>query len=401
MWFFNCPDIVYGDNAADYLEQISGDKCFIITDKNLEKLGIVKIITDKFEKWGKKYEIFNGISSNRECNEDDILKGKEPIISFAPDTIIALGGGSIIDSAKAIWGLYEFPEMNIDDFHPINPELNELGKKAKFIAIPTTSGTGSETTWAMVISRILNNVETKYGTAHRKFVPHIAILDPIFPAEMPPKLTAATAFDSLAHAFEGLASSYRNEFCNAMGLKAIELVFKYLPIAYKNPKNIEARDNLHQAATMAGLSFGNSQAHIGHSLGHSLGAAFHVPHGNAVGLFLPYISQYCLLNPDEKDVFVEIYAKIGKQLNWAKWADDNKKAANIVVEKIKGLMKEVDFPMTLKDSGIQKEDFDKKLKMLVALAIQDPCTPMSPRNVGLAELENLYKYAYDGKDIDF
>ena len=152
---------------------------------------------------------------------------------------------------------------------------------------------------------------------------------------------------------------------------------------------------------MAGLSFGNSQAHIGHSLGHSLGAAFHVPHGNAVGLFLPYISQYCLLNPDEKDVSVEIYAKIGKQLNWAKWADDNKKAANIVVEKIKGLMKEVDFPMTLKDSGIQKEDFDKKLKMLVTLAIQDPCTSMSPRNVGLAELENLYKYAYDGKDIDF
>jgi len=151
MWFFNCPDIVYGDSAADYLEQISGDKCFIITDKNLEKLGIVKIITDKFEKWGKKYEIFNGISSNRECNEDDILKGRDPIISFAPDTIIALGGGSIIDAAKAIWALYEFPEMNIDDFNPFNPELNELGKKAKFIAIPTTSGTGSETTWAVTI----------------------------------------------------------------------------------------------------------------------------------------------------------------------------------------------------------------------------------------------------------
>ncbi|MFX1407817.1 MAG: iron-containing alcohol dehydrogenase [Promethearchaeota archaeon] len=401
MWFFYCPNIIYGDDAVNYLEQIAGDRNFIVTNKNLEKVGFLKILTDKFDGWGKHYEIFNEISSDKECNEDDILKGKTPCISYEPDTIIALGGGSVIDAAKTIWGFYEFPEFSIDDFNPFREELKDLGKKATFIAIPTTSGTGSETTWAMVISRILDGIETKCGTAHRGFIPHYAVLDPIFPAEMPPKLTAGTAFDALAHSFEGLASSYRNEFSNAMGLKAIELVFKYLPIAYKDPKNLEVRDYLHQAATMAGLCFGNGQAHLGHSFGHPLGAAFHIPHGYAVGLMLPYISQYCLLNPDEADVSAGIYAKIAKQLNWAKWEDDDKKAANNVVNKIKELMKEINFPLSLKEYGIQRELFDKKLESLVTQVIQDPCTSMSPRNPSLAELEKILKYAYEGKNIDF
>ena len=401
MWFFYVPNIIYGDDAVDYMEQISGNKNFIITDKNLENLGIVNKLTDKLDNWGKQYKVFNGISSDKECNEDDILKGKEPCISYAPDTIIALGGGSVIDAAKTIWAFYEFPEYSIDDFNPFRQELSGMGTKARFIAIPTTSGTGSDTTWAMVISRTLEGIETKAATAHRGFIPHYAILDPVFPAEMPPKLTAGTAFDTLAHSFEGIASSYRNEFSNAMGYKAIELVFKYLPIAYKDPKNLQARDYLHQAATMAGLCFGNGQAHLGHSFGHPLGAAFHIPHGNAVGLVLPYISQYCLLNPDENDVSVDIYANIGKQLGWAKWEDDNKKAANNVVEKIKDLMKEVDMPMSLKDFGIGREDFDKKLDQLVTQAIQDPCTSMSPRNPSLDDLEKILKYAYEGKDIDF
>ncbi len=401
MWFFYCPNIIYGDDAAGYIEQISGDKIFVITDKNLEKLGIVKILTDKLDSWGKDYKVYNNISSDRECNEDDILKAKDPIISYAPDTVIALGGGSIIDDAKTIWALYEFPELTIDDLNPFNPTLNDLGKKATLIAIPTTSGTGSETTWAMVISRVLNGIETKCATAHKGFIPQYAVLDPIFPVEMPPRLTAGTAFDALAHSFEGLASSYRNEFSNAMGIKAVELVFKYLPTAYKDPKNIEARDMVHQAATMAGLCFGNGQAHIGHSLGHSLGAAFHIPHGFTVGLMLPYVTQYCLLNPEENDVSVEIHANIAKKLSWAKWADDDKKAANIVLDKIKELMKEVNFPLSLKDFGIKKEDFDQKLDTIVTMAIQDPCTSMAPRNPSLADLENLYKYAYEGKDIDF
>ena len=401
MWFFYCPNIIYGDDAVDYLEQISGDKSFIITDKNLEKLEIVKILTDKFDKWGKQYKIFNEISSDQECNEEDILKGKEPCLSYAPDTIIALGGGSIIDSAKLIWGLYEFPEYSIDDFNAFKDELYDMGKKARFIAIPTTSGTGADTTWAAVITRNLDNVTTKCATAHRGFIPPYAILDPIFPAGMPPKLTAGTAFDTLAHSFEGLASSYRNEFSNAMGLKAIELVFKYLPIVYKEPKNMKARDFIHQAATMAGLCFGNGQAHIGHSMGHPLGAAFHIPHGEIVGLVLPYISQYCFLNPDKTDMSVDIYAKIGKQLNWSKWKDDNKKAAKIVIDKIKELQIEVDLPMSLKDLGIKREDFDKKLDVLVTQCIQDPCTSMSPRNPSLDDIEKLFIYVYEGKDIDF
>ena len=164
---------------------------------------------------------------------------------------------------------------------------------------------------------------------------------------MPIKLTVDTAFDALSHAFEGMVSNWRNEFSNGMGLKAIELIYKYLPIVYKDRNNLEARDYLHQAATMAGLAFSNSQVHIGHGMGHSWGAVFHTPHGRAVGILLPYVSQFCLNNPNKDDDTVDIYAKIAKQLNWAKWEDDNKKAAQIVVDKIKELMKEVDLPLSL------------------------------------------------------
>ncbi|MFX1235566.1 MAG: iron-containing alcohol dehydrogenase, partial [Promethearchaeota archaeon] len=317
MWFFNSPNIVYGEDALDFLENIAGGKCFIITDKNIESLGYTKILTNKLDKLGKVSELFTEVEPDPK--EEILLKAKESCLTYKPDLIIALGGGSVIDTAKGVWAMYEFPEFGIDDLHIFNISLYELGKKAKLIAIPTTSGTGADATYAAVISRYNDGVWQKLIQAHRGLVPTYSILDPIFPLGMPSSLTLDTAMDVLAHAIEALIANGRNEFGNALATKAIELIFSYLPIAYKNGKNKEARDYLHQAATMGGLAFGNANLHIGHTTGHCLGAVFQTPHGRCVGLMLKYVTQYCLNNPDKTDPSTEIYAKLAKQLGWAKW----------------------------------------------------------------------------------
>ncbi len=398
MWFFVSPFIIFGPDALEFLGNIKGDRCFIVTDKNLEELGYLKILTDKLDQIERKYEIYNEVKPNPQ--EEDVLKGKERCITYAPNLIIALGGGSVIDTAKAIWAMYEFPEFVLDDLNVVNEKLYDIGKKSTMVAIPTTSGTGAETTWAMVLSRHEQDVWRKIGFSHKKLVPTYAILDPIFPTGMPKKLTVYTAFDTLAHSFETVASDWRNEFSDALALKAIELVFKYLPIVVKDEKNKEARDYLHQAATLAGLAFGNGQVHLGHAMGHSWGAVFHSHHGATVGIFLRYVTQYCM-NDSEKDDTIKINAKLAKQLGWAKWDDDDKKAADAVIDKIKELQEKVDMPLSLKELGVSREDFDKNLDKMVSLSFQDSSNVMASRSPLTEDYKKIYTYAYEGKDIDF
>jgi alcohol dehydrogenase class IV len=399
MWFFNSPNIVYGEDALDFLENITGSKCFIVTDKNVQKLGYLKVLTDKLEKLGKSYDLFTEVEPDPK--EEMVLNAKQACLTYKPDLIIALGGGSVIDTAKGVWAMYEFPEFGIDDLHIFNNSLYELGKKAKLIAIPTTSGTGADSTYAAVISRYNDGVWQKLIQAHRGLVPTFSILDPIFPGGMPSGLTVDTGMDVLAHAMEALVANGRNEFSNALATKAIELLFKYLPSVFKDGKNKEARDYLHQAATMAGLAFGNANVHIGHTTGHCLGAVFQTPHGKCVGLMLKYVTQYCLNDPDKDDRSTEIYAKLAKQLGWAKWEDDDKTASSIVIKKLKELNSKVDFPEKIQDLGILKEDLEKNLDKLVNLCFQDASGSMCPRLPSKADFENIYRYAFEGKDIDF
>ena len=399
MWHFYCQNIIYGEDALDFLEKIKGKKCFIVTDKTIEDLGFLKILTDKLEKFGREYKVFTDVLP--EPHEEDVMKGKAHCNKYAPDLIIALGGGSVIDTGKGIWVMYEYPEYNLNDLSFNNDQLYDFANKAKLIAIPTTSGTGSEVTWASVISRLENNVWRKMSLTHMSIVPTLAIVDPVFPMGMPPKLTVGTGFDALTHSIEAYVSMWRNEFSNAMGLKAIELIFKYLPIAYKDGKNKEARDYLHQAATMAGLAFGNSQAHLAHAMGHSCSSIFHIHHGQSVGLYLRYITQYCLNAPGETNDSILLYSDLAKKLGWANWGDDDKKAAYSVVGKIKELQNSVDFISNLKDFGIAKEDFDNNLDILVSLFFQDPSGVMAPRIPNKEDIIRLYQYAYDGKDVDF
>jgi len=398
MWYFFGPNIIYGEDALDFMENIPGEKAFIVSDKVLDELGYIKILTDKLDELGRKYEIFTDVVPDP--REEDIMNASKKCIEYSPDLVIGLGGGSVIDTAKACYAIYEYPEYTIDDLHPFQPDLYNI-KKSKLVAIPTTSGTGAETTMAVVVSRLEDDVWKKYEQAHKGMIPHFAIVDPVFPSGMPSRLTAETGFDALAHSIESLTGTWRNEFSDAMTLKAIELIYKYLPIAVKDGKNQEARDMMHQAATMAGLSFGNSQAHIGHSMGHALGAIFHTTHGQAVGLYLPYILQFCLNNPDESNDTVKRVARLVKQLGWAKWDEEDKKAANVMVSKIKELAKEVNLPIAAKELNIPKEDYEKNIDGMIQLCFESAISTCSPRSANGDAFRKIFLKAYEGQDVEF
>ncbi|MBN1802354.1 MAG: iron-containing alcohol dehydrogenase [Candidatus Lokiarchaeota archaeon] len=399
MWYFFGPKVVFGEEAVNYLENIKGSKCFIVTDQNIRQLGVLDPLLEALNRFEKSFEIFDEVKPDP--REEDIMKGKEISISYSPDIIIALGGGSVMDTAKAIWAMTEFPHMVIDDLHPFNEELLTLGRKISMVAIPTTSGTGAEATWAMIISRLQEGIWIKLEQAHKSCVPQFAILDPVFTQKMPPKLTVSTAFDALAHSIEAITTSWRSEYSNALCTKAIELIFKWLPIAVKDGNNLEARDYLHQAANMAGMGFGNSQVHIGHAMGHSWGAIFHTPHGISVGIILKYVLMFLINNNDPEDMGKELLGKLSKKLGWAKWEDNDKLAAKIIVNKIKSLESECGFPKKLADLDISQEDLDKNMAKLIALCYQSPSCVMAPRSPNQEEYKKLFNYAYEGKDVDF
>jgi len=398
MWFFFSPNIIYGPDSLDFMENISGGKCFIITDKVVKDLGYLKTLTDVLDKLGKQYEVFDDVVPDP--REEGVLKAREQCFNYSPDIIIALGGGSVMDTAKVVWCLYEFPDFSLDDIHAFRNDLYDMGKKAKMVAIPTTSGTGAETTFVGIISRYEDEIWKKFFFLHKGLIPTYAIIDPIFPMGMPTELTINTAFDALAHSIECLGSLWKNEYSNALALKAIELIFKYLPIIYKDGKNQEARDFLHQAATISGLAFGNAQVHIGHTLGHSWGSMYHVHHGKSVGIVLKYVTQF-IMNDPEKDDAVKIYAKLAKQLGWVSWSEGDKKAADKVIDKLVELQKEVNFPLSLKETGVSKDVFEKDLDSLVTLCYQDSTSVLTPRSTDGEQFAKLYQYAYEGKDVDF
>ncbi|TFG18738.1 MAG: iron-containing alcohol dehydrogenase [Promethearchaeota archaeon] len=394
MWYFYAPKTVFGEDALDYLDSMDEKRCFIVTDEGIIKFGMLEILTKKITPLEMDYKVFSGVEPDP--REETILEATKICQDYKPDLIIALGGGSSMDVAKAVWVLYERPDLGIDDLYPFI-DL-KLGKKAKLVAIPTTSGTGAETTWASIITRKTDKGDIKLEQVHKEMIPTVAILDPVFVKSMPKGLTASTGFDALAHLSECIISVWKNDYSEAMALKAFELVQKYLPIAYEDGTNIEAREKMHAAANMAGLAFGNAQVHLGHALGHVLGATFHKPHGFTVGVFLPYVLQYCL-HGDEAEETVNILGTFAKRTGVAKWDDANLDAAHKYVAEIKRLQKVVNHP-TLSEM-ITREELDEKIDMMAEWCLESPSAAMSPRSAGSQEFKKIYEYAFENKDIDF
>ena len=390
MWNFACPLIVYGDNALDYLAQVKGKKAFIVTDKNIVKLGLAKLVTEQLDAVNIKWKIFDEIEP--EPSLDTIKKGGIAVGNYQPDWVIGIGGGSCMDAAKAIICLLARPDLEPEAVSVL--ETFNFREKAKLMAIPTTSGTGSEATWAVVLTDTKDN--RKLGLGSTEDMPDVAILDPVMVAGMPPQITGDTGMDVICHAIEGYTSTWGTSMTLGPGLIATRLTLDYLVRAYKNGEDLEARKEMMYAATLGGMSFGNSMAGLGHSTGHALGALFHIPHGRAVGLFLPYTMEYLMNGSD--DTMVK-YAEMARYCRVASGSD--KECANALVARVRALAKEIRQPLSVKDCGIEKTKYEQSMPGLVERALNEVMTMTVTRVPGEEDLGKIFKYAYEGKSIDF
>lgn len=390
MWTFSCPLIVYGDSALEYLAQVQGKKAFIVTDKNIVKLGLTKLVTDQLDAVSIKWEVFDEVEPEPSLNT--IKKGGVAIGKYRPDWVIGLGGGSCMDAAKAIILLLVRPDLEPDALSVT--ETYNFRAKARLMAIPTTSGTGAEATWAIVLTDTAN--DRKLGLGTTECMPDVAILDPVMVASMPPQITADTGMDVLTHAIEGYVSTWGTSITDGPGLIATRQALEYLPKAYKNGDDLDARKEMQNAAMLGGMSFGNSMAGLGHSTGHALGAIFHITHGRTVGLFLPYTMEY-LINGSEETT--ARYAEMARFCRIASGSD--KECAKALVAKIRALAKQIGQPTSVKDCGIDKAKYDESIPGLIDRALNEVMTMTVTRVPGEEDLEKIFRYAYEGKSIDF
>lgn len=407
MQWFKIPEKIYFQaGATQYLEKMPDiSKAFIVTDPYMAKLGYVDRVLYYLRK-RRDYvhcEIFSEVEPDPSV--DTVLKGYDLMKKFQPDVIIALGGGSAIDAAKGMWLYYENPDTDFNSlrlkFMDIRKRVfkfPKLGKKAKFVAIPTTSGTGSEVTSFAVITDRKNN--TKYPLADYELTPDVAIIDPEFVMTVPPSVTADTGMDVLTHAIEAYVSVMASDFTDGLAIKAIQLVFEYLPRSYKNGNDKLAREKMHNASCIAGMAFTNAFLGINHSLAHKLGGEFHIPHGRANAILLPHVIEYNASKPSKfvsypkYETFIadRKYAEIAKALGLP--ATTVEEGVKSLIKAIRDLMKELNLPMTIAECKVDKKEFLSKVPMLAEKAFEDQCTTANPRLPLIKELEEIYIKAY-------
>jgi alcohol dehydrogenase class IV len=394
MWNFVSPRIVFGEDALDILEEISGHRALIVTDRNLVELGLVNRVSEKLKVNGFDVKVFDQVEPDptTPCVRDGVRVAAE----YLPDWIVGVGGGSPLDAAKAIWVIYERPDLTPDD---INPFIDlGLRKKARMVTIPTTSGTGAEVTWAIVLTDPESN--RKIGLGNRENIADLAVVDPQMASGMPPRLTADTGLDALTHSVEGFICTWHNDLSEGLCLNAAREIFKHLPIAYEasradqpdQPPYRLAREKMHNAASCAGLGFGNALSSLAHAMGHTLGAVYHIPHGRAVGLCLPYTIEFASHEGAPRiDLMAEILGMKAKNGN----------IGMALADEIKKLLKTVESPSTIADLGISEDDFQSKLDTLVEFSFNDAQILTAPRAPSYQELENLFWFAFHGQHADF
>ena len=414
MLWFRVPDKIYFkygclQEALHDLGEDGRKRAFIVTDRYLYNTGLHGDLVDCLEEMNIKFEIFSDVEPDPTL--EAAYKGVERMNAFKPDTIIAFGGGSPMDAAKIMWLLYEHPEVHFDDiamrFMDIRKRVYKfpkLGTKATMVAIPTTSGTGSEVTPFAVITD--EKTGNKYPLADYELTPDMAIIDTKLVMNMPKKLTASSGIDVLVHAIEARVSILASEYTNALACEATRLVFKYLPIAYQQPDNEKAREKMHHASTIAGMAFANAFLGLCHSMAHKLGAEFHIPHGIANALLIgPVIFYNGPSKPTRQGTFSQYHCPEAKE-RYAMLADflqmttpdmtPEAKAAALISE-IEKLKKTLEIPATIKEYGIPEKDFLAKVDMLSEKAFDDQCTGANPRYPLISEIKDLYLKAYYGK----
>lgn len=412
MQWFKVPEKIYFEaGSIGYLEKMLNiTRAFIVTDESMVKLGYVDKILYHLRKRAEYVhsEIFSDVESDPSFNT--IKRGVESMERFKPDVIIALGGGSAIDAAKGMWLFYENPDADVEglklkfmDIRKRTYKFPKMGSKAKLVAIPTTSGTGSEVTSFAVISDKEKNM--KYPLADYELTPDVAIIDPDLVMSLPKSITADTGMDVLTHAIEAYVSNMASDYTDGLSEKAVELVFNNLVEAYENGSNVVAREKMHNASCIAGMAFTNAFLGLNHSIAHKLGGEFHIPHGRANAIILPYVIKYNATMPTKfvsfpkYEYFIadEKYAKLAKRIGLK--ADTNKQGVESLIEAIKDLIEKLNIPKSLKEAGIDEKEFLSKVDELADKAFEDQCTGANPRVPLVSEIKQIMLDAYYGKEI--
>lgn len=414
MLWMRTPEKVYFKKgcmpvALDELGTVMGKKrCFIVTDSFLYKNGYTKAIEDKLDQMGIVHTCFSDVEPDPSLAS--AKAGAAAMRAFEPDCIIALGGGSAMDAGKVMWVLYENPDADFDDmamdFMDIRKRIYtfpKMGKKAYFVAIPTSSGTGSEVTPFAIITDKETGI--KWPLADYELMPNMAIVDTDNMMSAPKGLTCASGIDVMTHAIEAYVSVMASDYTDSLALKAIELVFDYLPRAYRDGNDVEARDHMANASCMAGMAFANAFLGVNHSLAHKLGAFHHIPHGIANALVLTDVMRYNSVEvPTKMGTFPQYqyphtlarYAEIGRFVGLT--GKNDQEVFEKLLEKLEELKKIIEIKPTIKDYGVDEKYFLDTLDEMTEQAFNDQCTGANPRYPLMAELKEIYLKAYYGKE---
>ena len=414
MLWMRTPEKVYFKKgcmpvALDELGTVMGKKrCFIVTDSFLYKNGYTKAIEDKLDQMGIVHTCFSDVEPDPSLAS--AKAGAAAMRAFEPDCIIALGGGSAMDAGKVMWVLYENPDADFDDmamdFMDIRKRIYtfpKMGKKAYFVAIPTSSGTGSEVTPFAIITDKETGI--KWPLADYELMPNMAIVDTDNMMSAPKGLTCASGIDVMTHAIEAYVSVMASDYTDSLALKAIKLVFDYLPRAYRDGNDVEARDHMANASCMAGMAFANAFLGVNHSLAHKLGAFHHIPHGIANALVLTDVMRYNSVEvPTKMGTFPQYqyphtlarYAEIGRFVGLT--GKNDQEVFEKLLEKLEELKKIIEIKPTIKDYGVDEKYFLDTLDEMTEQAFNDQCTGANPRYPLMAELKEIYLKAYYGKE---
>lgn len=410
MQWFKVPEKIYFEaGSIQYLEKMPNiERAFIVTDEGMIKLGYVDKILYHLRKRHQYVhsEIFSDVESDPSF--DTIKKGVEAMNAFKPDVIIALGGGSPIDAAKGMWLFYENPDADVEglklkfmDIRKRTYKFPKLGTKCKMVAIPTTSGTGSEVTSFAVITDKEKN--KKYPLADYELTPDVAIIDPDLVMSLPQSITADTGMDVLTHAIEAYVSNMASDYTDGLAEKAVELVMEYLQKAYDDGTDKTAREKMHNASTIAGMAFTNAFLGINHSLAHKIGAEFHMPHGRINAILLPYVIKYNSSKPTKFVSFPKYeyfiadqkYANLAKKIGLP--ANTVEEGIESLIQKVKEMNTHLKMPSSFKEAGIDEQEFLAKVDLLADRAFEDQCTTANPRVPLVSELKQILLDSYYGK----
>ncbi|KEI80966.1 iron-containing alcohol dehydrogenase [Clostridium botulinum] len=385
---FTLPrDLYFGEGSLEALKTLKGKKAVVVVGGgSMKRFGFLDKVQSYLNEAGIEVKLIEGVEPDPSV--ETVMNGAAVMREFEPDLIVSIGGGSPIDAAKAMWIFYEYPDFTFEQ--AVVPfGIPELRQKARFVAIPSTSGTATEVTAFSVITDYKKKI--KYPLADFNLTPDIAIVDPDLAQTMPAKLTAHTGMDALTHAIEAYVAGLRSVFSDPLAMQAIVMVKEYLVKSYNGNK--EARGQMHLAQCLAGMAFSNALLGITHSMAHKTGAVFHIPHGCANAIFLPYVIQYNSKSCGER------YATIAKKLGLA--GENQDELVKSLIEMIREMNKTMNIPLNLKEYGITEEEFKENVKYISHNAVLDACTGSNPREINDETMEKLFACTYYGEDVTF